>query len=87
MQTLVDVFEPNANRRAPVAQDFDRVIDEQKKQLRGVQQHVERTIAELKDPTRQARSVDQIVTAIAEQEKFERMQAKEDARMARYFGF
>ena len=86
VQTLVDVFEPSS-RRAPVAQDFDRVIDEQKKQLRGVQQHVERITNELKDPARCARSVDQIVTAMAEQEKFERMQAKEDARMARYFGF
>ena len=87
VQTLVDVFEPNANRRAPVAQDFDRVIDEQKKHLRSVQQQVERITNELKDPARRARSVDQIVSAMAEQEKFERMQAKEDARMARYFGF
>lgn len=87
VETLVDVFEPSSNRRAPVAQDFDRIIDEQKRQLRVLQQQVERITKELKDPARQARGVDQIVSDIAAQEKMERMQAKEDARMARYFGF
>ena len=87
VQTLVDVLEPNANRRTPVVTDFDHAIDAQKRHFQSVQQHMQRTIAELQDPARRIRSVDQIVSAIAEQEKFERMQAKEDARMAQYFGF
>ena len=87
LQTLFDVFEPTGNRRTVSAKDFDRVIDTQKKHFYGLSQHLDRTIAELKDPVRRVRSVDQIVAAIAEQEKRARMQEREDARMARYFGF
>ena len=87
LQTLFDVFEPTGNRRTVSAKDFDRVIDTQKKHFHGLSQHLDRTIAELKDPVRRIRSVDQIVAAIAEQEKRARMQEREDARMARYFGF
>ena len=87
LQTLIDVLEPNTSRRAPVAQDFDRAIDEQKRQLQRAKQSLEQSLGALKDPSRQVRGIDEIVWAIAEQEKQERMQAKEDARMARYFGF
>jgi len=55
--------------------------------LQRAKQSLEVSLAALKDPARQARGIDDIVAAIAEQEKLERMQAKEDARMARYFGF
>ena len=87
LQRLFDVFEPSGNRRTVTAKDFDRVIDAQKKQMQAVQQHVEHMIAELKDPARRLRSVDQIVTTVVEQEKMDRMQEREDARMAKYFGF
>ena len=87
LQTLIDVLEPSTSRRAPVAQDFDRAIDEQKRQLQRAKQSLEQSLSSLKDPARQARGIDDIVAAIAEQEKLGRMQAKEDARMARYFGF
>ncbi len=87
VQTLFDVLEPNTSRRVLVAQDFDRAIDEQKRQMQHAKQSLELSLAGLKDPARQTRGIDDIVAAIAEQEKLERMQAKEDARMARYFGF
>ncbi len=87
VQTLLEVFESNGNRRTVSAKDFDRVINAQKKQLHSQTLHLDRTIAELKDPVRRIRSVDQIVAAIAEQEKMARMQEREEARMARYFGF
>ena len=87
LQRLFDVFEPSGNRRTVTAKDFDRVIDAQKKQMQAVQQHVEHMIAELKDPARRLRSVDQIVATVVEQEKMDRMQEREDARMAKYFGF
>ncbi len=87
LQTLFDVFETVGNRRNVSAKDFDRVIDAQKRHFHGVSQHLDRTIAELKDPVRRLRSVDQIVAAVAEQDKLLRAQEREDARMARYFGF
>ena len=87
VQTLFDVLEPSTSQRVPVAQDFDRAIDEQKRQLQRAKQSLEHSLKALKDPARQARGVDDIVAAIAEQEKLERIQAKEDARMARYFRF
>ena len=87
VQTLFDVLEPSTSQRVPVAQDFDRAIDEQKRQMQRAKQSLEHSLEALKDPARQARGIDEIVSAIAEQEKLERMQAKEDARMARYFRF
>ena len=87
LQMLFDVFDPPGNRRNVTAKDFDRVVDAQKKQIQAIQQHVEHMTAELKDPARRHRSVDEIVATVAEQEKMDRMQAREEARLSRYFGF
>ncbi len=84
---LVDAFDIQPSRRAPVVADFDRVINQTKKQLRHVQHHLESSIAQLNDPARRATGVDQIVSMIAEQEKLDRWHEREDAKMARFFNF
>jgi hypothetical protein len=85
LETLIEVFNPDRISRKPAVVDFDRAIDAKKRQLNSLRDHVRHFLAALNDPMRQKSCIDEIVSVIAEQEKVQRMQEREDARFARFF--